>query len=128
MFPAKGLCLFRIAEKQAAIIKPKFDAVLEILDEELGGKDIAWWNKPNGGYFISLNTMEGCAREVYDLASSAGVTLTKVGDTFPYGKDPKDRNIRIAPTFPNLADLRKAIEILCICVQLVSAKKLLEGK
>ncbi|MCX8132176.1 MAG: aminotransferase class I/II-fold pyridoxal phosphate-dependent enzyme, partial [Clostridia bacterium] len=115
-------------KKHAAIIGPKFDAVLEILEAELGGKDIAWWNKPNGGYFISLNTMEGCAKAVYELASEAGVTLTKVGATYPYGKDPKDRNIRIAPTFPTLEELRKAIEILCICVQIVSAQKVLAAK
>jgi DNA-binding transcriptional MocR family regulator len=115
-------------KKHAAIIGPKFAAALDILETELSGKEIAWWNKPNGGYFISLNTMEGCAKEVFDMAGKAGVTLTTVGATFPYGKDPKDRNIRIAPTFPTLAELRKAIEILCICVQLVSAKKILAAK
>lgn len=112
-------------KKHAAILKPKFDTVLSILDAELGGKDIAWWNKPNGGYFISLDTMEGCAKAVVAKASEAGVTLTKAGATFPYGKDPKDRNIRIAPTFPKVDELKKAIELLCICVQLVSIKKIL---
>ncbi len=115
-------------KKHADILKPKFDIVLDYFERELGGKEIAWWNKPNGGYFVSLNTMEGCAKEVYDMAGAAGVTLTKVGATFPYGKDPKDRNIRIAPTFPTLEELKKAIEIICICVQLVSAKKILATK
>ncbi|RCX20058.1 DNA-binding transcriptional MocR family regulator [Anaerobacterium chartisolvens] len=114
-------------KKHSAIIKPKFDAVLDILEKELGGRDIAWWNKPRGGYFISLNTLDGCAGEVYDMAGKAGVTLTNVGDTFPYGKDPRDRNIRIAPTYPSLEDLKSAIEILCICIKLVSAKRKLQA-
>lgn len=110
-------------KKHASILKPKFDIVLEILDEELGGKEIATWNKPNGGYFISLNTLDNCAKEVAKLALEAGVVLTKAGATYPYGKDPKDRNIRIAPTMPPVAELKKAIEILAISVQLVSARK-----
>lgn len=110
-------------KKHAAILKPKFDIVLEILEKELAGKDIASWNKPNGGYFISLNTLDYCAKEVAKLASEAGVVLTKAGATYPYGKDPRDRNLRIAPTMPPVADLKKAIEILAISVQLVSAKK-----
>jgi DNA-binding transcriptional MocR family regulator len=112
--------------KHAAILKPKFDTVIGLLEAELGKKGIAWWNKPNGGYFISLNTLPGCAREVVAMASEAGVKLTNAGATFPYGKDPLDRNIRIAPTFPPISELKKAIELLCICVQLVSAKKLLK--
>lgn len=118
----------RHMEKHAAILKPKFDTVLDILQTELGGKDIAWWNKPNGGYFISLNTLPGCAKAVVAMAAEAGVTMTKAGATFPYGKDPLDRNIRIAPTFPPLSELKKAIELFCICVQLVSAQKLLREK
>jgi DNA-binding transcriptional MocR family regulator len=109
-------------KKQAEIIKPKFEMVLEIFDKELSGKEIAWWNKPSGGYFISLNTQDGCAKEVVSMALEAGVVLTKAGATFPYGKDPKDRNIRIAPTFPTLGELKKAIELVCTCVKLVSAK------
>jgi DNA-binding transcriptional MocR family regulator len=114
-------------KKHAAILKPKFDAVLEILEAELGDKNIAWWSKPNGGYFISFNTLDGCAKDVVAMAAEAGVIFTKAGATFPYGKDPHDRNIRIAPTFPPLEELRKAIELLCICVQLVSAKKILSS-
>ncbi len=112
-------------KKHADILEPKFNTVLEILEEELGGKDIASWNKPNGGYFVSLNTLDNCAKEVAKLAGEAGVALTKAGATFPYGNDPRDRNLRIAPTMPPVEELKKAIEVLAICVQLVSASKLL---
>lgn len=115
-------------KKQAAIIKPKFDMVLDKLESELDGKQIAWWNRPNGGYFISLNTLDGCAKEVVMLAEQAGVTLTKAGATYPYGQDPRDRNIRIAPTFPSLSELEKAIDILCLAVQMASIKKILLGR
>ncbi|CAG7614484.1 Putative aminotransferase/MSMEI_6121 [Paenibacillus solanacearum] len=111
-------------KRHADIIKPKFDRVLHKLEASLGGKQIAWWNKPNGGYFISLNTLDGCATEVVRMAAEAGVTLTKAGATFPYGKDPRNRNIRIAPTFPKLEELETAIDILCLCIQMVSLTKL----
>ncbi|MDP4093679.1 MAG: aminotransferase class I/II-fold pyridoxal phosphate-dependent enzyme [Bacillota bacterium] len=111
--------------KQASILKPKFDAVLDILQKELAGKNIAWWNSPKGGYFISLNTLDGCAAKVVKMAADAGVVLTKAGATFPYGKDPRDRNIRIAPTFPPMEELKTAIEILCICVQLASIETII---
>ncbi|MGM0883531.1 MAG: aminotransferase, partial [Bacillota bacterium] len=117
--------LRRHMEKHAAIIKPKFEMVLNKLESELGGKNIATWNKPNGGYFISLNTLDGCAKTVVKMAAEAGVTLTAAGATFPYGKDPRDRNIRIAPTFPSTKELEKSIEVLCICIQLVSINKIL---
>ncbi|GIN89451.1 putative aminotransferase [Siminovitchia terrae] len=112
-------------KKHAEIIKPKFDMVLNILESELGRYNIASWSKPKGGYFISLNTLDGCATEVVKLASDVGVSLTQAGATYPYGKDPRDRNIRIAPTFPTLAELQTAIEIVCLCVLLASTKKLL---
>lgn len=112
-------------KKHAAILKPKFDMVLDILSDNLGDKNIAWWNKPNGGYFISFNTMPGCASAVIKMAEEAGVVLTPAGATYPYGKDPKDANIRIAPTLPPVNELKKAMELLCVCVQIVSAKKLL---
>ncbi|MDF2961648.1 MAG: transcriptional regulator [Paenibacillus sp.] len=115
-------------EKHAAIIKPKFDVVLSLLESELSEHHIASWNKPNGGYFISLNTLDGCAKAAVEMAAEAGVTLTKAGATYPYGNDPRDRNIRIAPTFPSLAELQTAIEVLCLCVKIVSLKKLLEKK
>ncbi|MDF2988871.1 MAG: putative transcriptional regulator, GntR family [Eubacterium sp.] len=113
-------------KKHANILKPKFDIVLEILENELGGKGIASWNKPNGGYFVSLNTLDNSAKDVEKLALEAGVVLTKAGATYPYGKDPRDRNIRIAPTLPPVEELKKAIEILSVSVQLVSARKALE--
>ncbi|WP_335871808.1 aminotransferase class I/II-fold pyridoxal phosphate-dependent enzyme [Bacillus sp. 2205SS5-2] len=112
-------------KKHAAIIKPKFDLVLSKLETELGNQNLATWHKPNGGYFISLNTLDGCAKEVVKLAAEVGVTLTNAGATFPYQNDPRDRNIRIAPTFVSLEELDKAIEVLCLCVQMVSLKKLL---
>lgn len=113
-------------KKHAALLKPKFDMVLDILDKELGGKEIAWWNKPKGGYFISLNTMDGCASRIVAKAAEAGLILTNAGATFPYGKDPRDRNIRIAPTMPPTEELKKAIELLCVCVQLVSMEKIMK--
>lgn len=114
--------------KHAEILGPKFEAVLEILQEQLGGKEIAWWNKPKGGYFISLNTLDGCAKKVIALAAEAGVIMTPAGATFPYGRDPRDRNIRIAPSLPPIDELKKAIDIFCICVQITSIDKLLSEK
>ncbi|HEY8392473.1 MAG TPA: aminotransferase class I/II-fold pyridoxal phosphate-dependent enzyme [Capillibacterium sp.] len=112
-------------QKHAAIIRPKFELVLKILQTELADKKIATWSRPRGGYFISFNTLPGCAQEVVRLAAEAGVTLTKAGATFPYGHDPEDRNIRIAPTYPPLDELKTAMELFTVCVQLVSVKKLL---
>lgn len=115
-------------KKHAAILKPKFDMVLSILDAELGGKEIAWWNSPNGGYFISLDTLRGCASAAVSMAKDAGVIMTPAGATYPYGKDPKDRNVRIAPTLPPLDELKKAMELFSVCVQIVSVKKLLDSQ
>ena len=115
-------------KKHAQLIKPKFDMVLNVLDSQLGDYEIASWSKPNGGYFISLNTLDGCATEVVELASKLGVTFTKAGATFPYGKDPRDRNIRIAPTLPTLKELKTAIAVLCLCIKLVSINKILQEK
>ncbi|WP_234117324.1 aminotransferase class I/II-fold pyridoxal phosphate-dependent enzyme [Clostridium hydrogenum] len=115
-------------KKHAEIIRPKFLTVLDILHKELGDKEIAWWNKPNGGYFISFNTLDGCAKKVVDMTAEAGVVMTPAGATFPYGKDPRDRNIRIAPTLPAMDELKKAMEIFCICVQIASIDKLLLDK
>lgn len=114
--------------KQAAIIKPKFDLVLNHLETDLGDKKIAMWNKPNGGYFISLNTMDGCAKEIVNMAGKIGVTLTNAGATYPYAKDPRDRNIRIAPTFPSIRELKTAIEVLSVCIQLTSIQKILADR
>jgi aspartate/methionine/tyrosine aminotransferase len=111
-------------KKHAAILKPKFDAVLDVLEKELASCDIALWSKPNGGYFISIDTLPGCAQDVINKAAAAGVKLTPAGATFPYGKDPENRNIRIAPSFPSAADVRTAMELVAICIQLVSIDKL----
>ena len=115
-------------EKHAAILKPKFDTVFNILDAELAGKNIASYNNPKGGYFISLDTLDGCAKRVVSMAAEAGVALTKAGATYPYGKDPRDRNIRIAPTLPPLSELKQAMELVAICIQLASIEKLLAEK
>ena len=112
-------------KKHAAIIKPKFDLVLQMLEQEIAPLGIGTWNKPNGGYFISFNAMEGCATRIYELCQKGGVVLTKAGATFPYEKDPKDSNIRIAPTFPPLDELALAMQLFCICVKLASVEKLL---
>jgi len=115
-------------KKHAEILRPKFELVLNYFEKELGGKNIARWTKPNGGYFISLYTLKGCAKKVVSKAKEAGVTLTPAGATYPYGNDPDDSNIRIAPSYPPLNELEKAAELLCICVQLVSVEKILEMK
>lgn len=112
-------------KKHAAIIKPKFDIVIRHLENELGGKGIASWVNPKGGYFISLDVMDGCAKRVGELCKEAGVTLTTVGATYPYGKDPNNRNIRIAPTYPPVDELNIAAELLCICTRLAAVEKLL---
>jgi len=112
-------------QKHAAILKPKFDAVLDVLDRELGDSNIASWSRPNGGYFISIDTLKGCARNVIKMAGAAGVKLTPAGATFPYGKDPEDRNIRIAPSFPSAADVKTAMELVALCIKLVSIDQLL---
>ena len=114
-------------KKHAEIIRPKFDAVDEILTRNLDGKGIASWTKPKGGYFISLDVPEGCAKRTVSLAKEAGVTLTSAGATFPYGKDPKDSNIRIAPTYPPIEELRQAMEILSVCVELAALEKILSN-
>ncbi len=115
-------------KKHAEIIRPKFNKVLSILSKELDGLDIANWSKPIGGYFINLDVMQGCAKEVVATAESVGLKLTPAGATYPYKKDPKDENIRIAPTFPPLSELDKAIEILCVCIKLAAIMKLESSK
>lgn len=112
-------------KKHAAILKPKFDIVLETLEKELAGKGIASWVAPKGGYFISLDVMDGCAKRVGELCKNAGVTLTSVGATYPYGNDPNNRNIRIAPSFPPVDELSLAAELLCICTRLAAAEMLI---
>lgn len=110
--------------KHRAIIAPKFKLVLDMLETEIGGLGVLEWNKPNGGYFISVNTLDDCAKRVVQLCKEAGVVLTSAGATFPYGRDPHDRNIRIAPTYPPLDELEVAMKIFCVSVKLASAEKL----
>ncbi len=112
--------------KQADIIRPKFECVEDTFETELGGLGIGTWTKPNGGYFISFDSLPGCAREIVDKAKKAGVTLTGAGATWPYHRDPQDSNIRIAPTYPPLDDLKIAAKLFTVCVKMVSAEHLLQ--
>jgi len=112
-------------EKHAALLAPRFAAVLKALDEGLGGSGMGEWLRPQGGYFVSFDTRPGLAKEVVRLAAEAGVKLTPAGATFPYGKDPQDRNIRIAPSFPSLKDIESAMEVFVACVKLASVRQAL---
>ena len=112
-------------EKHAAILKPKFEAVLGCLEKELGGLEIGSWIKPLGGYFIAFDTLEGCAKRVVALCKEAGVVMTPAGSTFPYMKDPADTSIRIAPTLPTPDELKQACEVFVLCVKLASVEKYL---
>ena len=105
-------------EKHRAIIAPKFQKVLEIFEQKLAGIPDVSWTRPKGGYFISLDVPEGCARRVVALAREAGIELTPAGATYPQGKDARDQNIRIAPTFPELPEISLAAEGVCLCIQL----------
>ena len=111
--------------KHAALLRPKFEAVLEVLDRELTGLGIGTWTKPNGGYFISFDAMEGCAKAIVAKCKEAGVVLTGAGATYPYGNDPKDSNIRIAPSFPTPEEMAMTTDLFVLCVKLVSIEKLL---
>lgn len=113
-------------KKHGDLMRPKFQAVLKVLEEELGGLGIGTWTNPNGGYFISFDAMEGCAKKIVAKCKEAGVTLTGAGATFPYGKDPKDSNIRIAPSFPTPEEMAMATDLFVLCVKLISVEKLLE--
>jgi DNA-binding transcriptional MocR family regulator len=112
-------------KKQADILRPKFEAVENIFEENLGGLGIGQWTNPKGGYFISFDSMPGCAKSIVAYCKKAGVKLTGAGSTYPYHKDPTDSNIRIAPTYPSLADLKTAATLFTLCVKYVSAEKLL---
>ncbi len=112
----------------AGELRPKFDIVLEKLEEHLDGTGLMTWSRPKGGYFVSVDTLPGCAGETVRLAREAGVTLTGAGATYPYGKDPKDSNIRIAPSFPVPEELEQAMDLFCLCVKLAGVRKLLNEK
>jgi DNA-binding transcriptional MocR family regulator len=116
-----GICAHM--QKHAAILKPRFDAVLQVLESELGNEGQTRWSRPEGGYFISIDTPAGCAKKVVRMAAEAGVKLTPAGATFPYQNDPKDRNIRIAPSFTPLPEIRPAMELVAICIQLAGLEK-----
>ena len=110
-----------IMKKQAKLLKPKFAVVEKVLSEQLG-KDLAVWTTPEGGYFVSLDTKKPIASRVVELMKNAGVSLTPAGATFPFGKDPNNSNIRIAPTRPALEEVEQAMEILCLCIKIASAE------
>ena len=115
-------------KKHADILRPKFETVLSVMEKELGGLDIGSWIRPRGGYFISFDALEGCAKAIVAKAKEAGVVMTEAGATFPYGKDPKDSNIRIAPSFPTPEELEVATDIFVLSVKLVSIDKILSEK
>ena len=118
---AHTLALMR---RHAGVLGPKFRCVLDALDREIAPLEIASWRRPKGGYFISLNAMPGTARRVWELCRDAGVTLTGAGATFPYGKDPADSNLRIAPSYPPVEELEQAIAVLCVCLKMAALEKL----
>ncbi|MBP5745948.1 MAG: aminotransferase [Lachnospiraceae bacterium] len=114
-------------KKHAQIVRPKFELVLSTLEKELKEAQIGTWTNPHGGYFVSFNSLDGCASKIVSMCKEAGVTLTGAGATYPYKKDPNDSNIRIAPTFPPINELAQALEIFVLCVKLASVEKLLEA-
>ena len=109
----------------AAVLHPRFRVVLDTLETQLGTKDVAHWHQPRGGYFVSVNVMDGCAKRTVQLLKEAGVVMTSAGATYPYGNDPRDRNIRIAPSYPSVEDLSVAMELFCLCAELACVEKLL---
>lgn len=109
-------------KKHAAVIAPKFDVVVNMLEKEIAPLGIGTWTKPDGGYFVSFDSLPGCAKRIVELCKNAGVTLTGAGAAFPYGKDPEDKNIRIAPTYPTVDELATAMEIFCLSVKIASAE------
>ena len=117
-----------IMNQHKELLQPKFNIVLETMEKQLAPVGVASWTNPHGGYFISVDVMEGCAKRVVALCKEAGVTLTDAGATYPYGKDPKDCNIRIAPSFPSVQELQEAMNVFCIAAKLAALEILLTSK
>lgn len=115
-------------KKHAQILRPKFEMILDLFDQELEGREIGTWYRPKGGYFICFEALDNCAKDIVSKAKKAGMIMTPAGAPFPYGEDPKDNVIRIAPTYPDLEDLTAAAHIFVVCVKLVSIQKILETK
>ena len=114
--------------RHADIMRPKFEAVINTLERELAGLGIGSWTKPKGGYFISFDSMDGCAKDIVAKCKKAGLVMTGAGATYPYGKDPHNSNIRIAPSYPPLEDLVMAMELFALCVKIVSIDHILADK
>ena len=114
-----------LMKRHAAIMGPKFKAVLDTLDEKIAPLEIAQWKRPKGGYFVSFYAMPGTARRTLELCKQAGVTMTGAGATYPYGKDPEDSNIRIAPSLPPVSELEQALEVFCVCLRMATLEKLM---
>ena len=114
-------------EKQADILRPKFQAVLDALDKRIAGTGAGSWHTPRGGYFVSYNAMPGCAKRIHQLCKEAGLVLTGAGATYPYGRDPQDSNLRIAPSYPSVDELKTAIDLFCTCALLAAVEKRLEA-
>ena len=119
--------VYSLMKQHAVILRRRFSVVLDTLERDLADTGIATWTKPRGGYFVSLDVLPGCAKRVYELCQGAGVVLTKAGATFPYGKDPEDKNLRLAPSYPTVEDLTEAMQVLTVAVRLAAAEKLLEA-
>ena len=119
--------VYDLMKQHAAILKPKFDMTVRLFEQNLSGLSFVHWTNPHGGYFISLDVMPHTAKRVAQLCKEAGVTLTPAGATFPYGNDPEDRNLRIAPSYPTVSEVEKAMGIVCLCVKLAAAEKLSES-
>ncbi len=114
-----------LMKKHAAVMGPKFRLVVEVLDREIAPRGLATWHDPKGGYFVSVNVKPGCAKRTWELCREAGVVMTDAGATFPYGKDPEDKNIRIAPSFPSISDLHGSMEVFCLCQRIAALETLL---
>ena len=117
----------RHMKKQADILRPKFQVVLDALEGRLAGTGAGTWHTPRGGYFVSFNAMPGCAKRIHQLCKDAGLNMTGAGATYPYGRDPEDSNLRIAPSYPSVDELKKAMDLFCTCALLASCEKLLEA-